>query len=224
MSGWVVTHGRRSASPLLPFCTLAPGTQDGGFMCVFVHFLMYIQPCQQDKTAVVKQSKQSPLTAAMSPWCDLQTGFLLPSLAILWHAQETHSALPDKKMNQRGKNEHLHQETVILSSLRQENQWTDLPGIFSHRGWQWGNQAGNQRVALFPLCLCLLLSLMCCQAFWHASPHIKFLVGMKSFSAFFTQMERWNLREDKRSNLATKCRVDKWLLCVCVCVPVHALL
>lgn len=59
-------------------------------MCVFVRFLTVLHqwyttasPCQQDKTAVVKQSKQSPLTAAMSPWCDLQTGFLLPSLAIL---------------------------------------------------------------------------------------------------------------------------------------------
>lgn len=60
-------------------------------------------PCQQDKTAVVKQSKQSPLTAAMSLWCDLQTGFLPCSLAILWQAQETHSAGPDKKLDQKGK-------------------------------------------------------------------------------------------------------------------------
>lgn len=40
-------------------------------------------PRQQDETVVVKQSKQSPLTAALSLWCDLQTGFLCNSLAIL---------------------------------------------------------------------------------------------------------------------------------------------
>lgn len=66
--------------------------QDGGLICVYV--LLFPDctvtsaihtaalPCQQDKTVVVKQSKQSPRAAA-SRWGDLQTGFLLPSLPIL---------------------------------------------------------------------------------------------------------------------------------------------
>lgn len=75
-------------------------------MCVyFFHFLAVLHQwytatprCQQDKIAVVKQSKQSHLTAAVCQWCDLQTGFLVISLAILCQAQETLSALPDKKV------------------------------------------------------------------------------------------------------------------------------
>lgn len=107
--GWGVIHGRWSVSP--PFAFFYPGTctvQGMEALCVFfcaflTSFYIMIHtidlPCQQDKTAVVKQSKQSPMTATMSVWCDLQTGFLLPSLAILWQAQETHSALPDKKLD-----------------------------------------------------------------------------------------------------------------------------
>lgn len=60
----------------LPFCTLAPGVQDGGLKSMFLCFFSFFSssfdrtvtsaihstalPCQQDKTVVVKQSKQSP--------------------------------------------------------------------------------------------------------------------------------------------------------------------
>lgn len=91
----------------LPSCTLAPGVQDGGlkivFLCLF--FLLYCtltsvihstaMPCQQDKTVVVKQSKQTPLMVTKSPWCDLQTGFLL---LFAGHSL-TKSAVPDKELD-----------------------------------------------------------------------------------------------------------------------------
>lgn len=106
--GWGVTHGRWSVSPLLPYCTWTPGRQhsmDASCACIFFHFLAVLHQwytaaprCLQDKIAVVKQSKQSHLTAAVCQWCDLQTGFLVISLAILCQAQETLSALPDKKV------------------------------------------------------------------------------------------------------------------------------
>lgn len=105
-----VIHERWSASPSFAFlCSTTWYTGWTRRVCFCISRLCQISgarctaapPCQQDKTAVVKQSKQCPLTAATSPWCDLQTGFLLPSLAILSQAQETHSALPDKNVNQR---------------------------------------------------------------------------------------------------------------------------
>lgn len=37
--------------------------------------------------------------ATKSLWCDLQTGFLLPLLAILWQAQETKPVVPDKELD-----------------------------------------------------------------------------------------------------------------------------
>lgn len=75
----------------LPFyrsCREAHGTQCRmDVLCEFpdcVTSVVTATPhCQQDKTAVVKQSKQRPLTAAMTLWCDLQTGFLFHALAIL---------------------------------------------------------------------------------------------------------------------------------------------
>lgn len=108
----------------------------------------------------------------------------------------------------------------------------------------------EQESCTSPPFLCLSLSLMCCHVFWHASTaylsfsHFLmsvFLVEVKSSSAAPGALhaqgkmgERRNQREDKRSDLAIKCKVDKWLLLfdisVCiymrVCVPVceHALL
>lgn len=256
MSGWGVIRGRWSASPPLPFCTLAPAPRDGGFTCCFCAFLACVVtsaihttalPCQQDKTEVVKQSKQSPLTAATSLWCDLQTGFLLPSLAILRQARETHSALPDKKLDQkREKKEHLKwmlslhiQETAILSSSsEQENHWTDLRGIFSHSGWQKGNQLGTKELHYSPVSplaavsdvlSCVLawhrpriyhFPIFCCLYFW-----LRWRAPGSSFRA--GRDEREEIKErDKRSDLAIKGRVDKWLrlfnisVSLYVCVPV----
>lgn len=141
VNGWGVAHGRWSASP--PFAVAHADTCCTRWrlylclMCIFDRVVTSAThtgalPCQ-DKTTVVKQSKQSPLTAATAMWCDLQTGFLLPSLAILWQAQETHSAVTDKKLDQKKKekkgtlnwmlNPHI-QETAILSHLLLQSRKT----------------------------------------------------------------------------------------------------
>lgn len=86
---WVGEASHMGAEVHLLFCLFVHRHLGHRIVCVFVHFfvLCYIGdaawPCQQDKTAVVKQSQHSPLTAAVPLWFDLQTGFLLPMLAIL---------------------------------------------------------------------------------------------------------------------------------------------
>lgn len=182
-SGWGVIHGRWSASPLLPSCTSAPGAWDGDLLCVFFYaFLDCVVasaipttalPCQQDKTAVVKQSKQNLLTAAASLWCDLQTGFLLPSLAILWQAQETRSALPDKKLDQKeGKKrapkldaEPSHSGNCYPVFFFRAGKPLDRPAWhFLTQRLTIGESAGNRRVALFPcfsVCRCLWCVVVC---------------------------------------------------------------
>lgn len=126
-----VRHHTWEVKCISSFWLLDTWCRAAGFMCGVVPFWQcYIMmhtaplPCQQDKTSVVKLSKQSPLTATMSLWFDLPTGFLLPSLAILWQAQETLSALPDKKLDQIKRPWKLIlriQETAAASSLQQEN-------------------------------------------------------------------------------------------------------
>lgn len=72
----------------------------------------------------------------MCPRVIYKAGFLPPSLAVLWQAQETFSAPADKTEKPRGKIEHSDQEAVILSPLKQEKHWTAMLGIFSHIEWQ----------------------------------------------------------------------------------------